>query len=140
MGQRQLARRWFTIQPVGTPETLRSVLDAGRTSKRLDELGAARVVHKIAEQVQAAQQKGGGKAVGPVTPSAIRFGAGGAAELGLADRGHAIAYTAPEVLAGGAADKRSDVFSLGVVLWEALTHQRLFDAMNDAAVKVAVAE
>jgi Flp pilus assembly protein TadD len=32
------------------------------------------------------------------------------------------------------------VFSLGCVLWEVLTHQRLFEAMNDAAVRMAVQE
>jgi serine/threonine protein kinase len=33
------------------------------------------------------------------------------------------AYAAPEVLAGGKADRRSDVYSLGVVLWELLARR-----------------
>ena len=45
-------------------------------------------------------------------------------ELGEA-RGH-VAYVAPEVLRGREPDRRADVWSLGAVLWEALTGQRLF--------------
>lgn len=117
--------------------TLRSLIDAGRNSKRLDELSSARVVGKIALQIHAAQQKAGhGKAVGPITPLAIRIAESGEATLALSDTA-ALGYTAPEQLEGSG-DRRSDVFSLGTVLWEALTYQRLFDAMNDAAVKAAV--
>ena len=36
------------------------------------------------------------------------------------------------------ADRRADVFSLGVVLWEALAHAPLFDGANDDAIKQAV--
>ena len=35
---------------------------------------------------------------------------------------------APEKLQGAAGDRRSDIFSLGCVLWEALTLKRLFRA------------
>jgi serine/threonine-protein kinase len=35
-------------------------------------------------------------------------------------------YTAPERLVGGAVDARADVFSVGVMLWEALAGKRLF--------------
>ncbi|MFO0697246.1 MAG: serine/threonine-protein kinase [Polyangiales bacterium] len=42
-------------------------------------------------------------------------------------------YTAPEVLRGEPADTRADVFSLAVVLWEALTMRRCFAATSEAA-------
>jgi len=126
---------------VAPRETLRSILESGRTQKRLDELSAARLVGKTAEQVHATQQRAGaGKAIGPITPQSIVIAGSGETKLELANRGSGLAYTAPEVASGGTGDRRSDVFSLGVVLWEALTHQRLFDAMNDAAVKAALAE
>jgi hypothetical protein len=126
---------------VGTSETLRSVIDAGRNGKRLDELTTARVIGKAAERLHAAQQLAGpGKAVGPITPIAIAISTEGTVTLELDKRGSALAYSAPEVAAGSAGDRRSDVFSLGCVMWEALTHQRLFDAMNEAAVKAALTE
>jgi serine/threonine protein kinase len=37
------------------------------------------------------------------------------------------AYTAPERVKGGAGDRRSDVFSVGVILWSVLTGATLFD-------------
>jgi len=124
---------------VAVTETLRTVLDAGGASRRLDELSTARVILKIAEQVHAAQQKAGaGKAIGPLTPSSITIEtATGAVKLGLAEP-TASAYAAPEQIEGGDGDRRSDVWSLGVVMWEALTHQPLFEGGDDAAIKAAV--
>ncbi len=126
--------------PVGSSDTLRAVIDAGRDSKRLDELSSARVIGKIAMLAHAAQQKAGaGKAIGPITPSRIGLASTGAATLEEADAG-SLGYSAPEQIASGSGDRRSDVFSLGAVMWETLTHQRLFDAMNDAAVRAAVTD
>ena len=124
---------------VAVTETLRTVLDAGGASRRLDELSTARVILKIAEQVHAAQQKAGaGKAIGPLTPASVSIEtATGAVKLGLAEP-TAFAYAAPEQINGGEGDRRSDVWALGVVMWEALTHETLFEGGDDAAIKAAV--
>lgn len=47
-------------------------------------------------------------------------------------------YCAPEQLDGGRVDSRTDVFCLGIVLWECLTGLRLFDAGTDAETIDAV--
>ena len=47
-------------------------------------------------------------------------------------------YCAPEQLEGGPVDRRTDVFCLGIALWECLTGARLFDASTDAATIDAV--
>jgi serine/threonine protein kinase len=49
-----------------------------------------------------------------------------------------LAYLAPEILRGGAACPRTDLFQLGVLLFEALTGRRLFDAPSDAGRVQAV--
>lgn len=49
-----------------------------------------------------------------------------------------LAYIAPEQLTGGEVDTRSDLFSVGVVLWELLCMQPLFNRENDGATLGAV--
>jgi serine/threonine protein kinase len=49
-----------------------------------------------------------------------------------------IAYMSPEQVSGGALDQRSDVFTIGIVLWELLTHTRLFFMGSDPASVQAV--
>ncbi len=49
-----------------------------------------------------------------------------------------LAYCAPELVAGAKAGAQSDIFALGVVLWEALAQQRLFTGKNDLEVLLAV--
>src|SRR5262249_50999643 len=49
-------------------------------------------------------------------------------------------YMAPEKLRGGPGDRRSDIWSLGCVLWEALTLKRLFKGGNDSDTMQQVLE
>lgn len=50
------------------------------------------------------------------------------------------AYMSPEQSRGEPVDARTDVFALGIVLWELLTGGRLFDGDSDLAVLRAVQE
>jgi tetratricopeptide repeat protein/protein kinase-like protein len=112
--------------------SLRHITDAIR---RLDELGIARLIGDAAELVHKAQK--GGQPLGTLTLDAIQVLANGRVELALA-KAPVNAYSAPERLRGAPGDRRSDVFSLGVVMWEALAHARLFEGKTDELVKAGV--
>jgi eukaryotic-like serine/threonine-protein kinase len=90
-----------------------------------------------------------------ISPPNILLDVGGVvklADFGLAramDRGRItrpdvvkgkLSYLAPELVLGDAPSVQSDLFGLGVVLWEALTGARLFDAGTDAEVIRSIAE
>jgi serine/threonine-protein kinase len=49
-----------------------------------------------------------------------------------------LAYMSPEQARGKPVDRRSDVFSSGIVLWELLAGRRLFDGDNEGALLVAL--
>jgi len=50
-----------------------------------------------------------------------------------------LAYMAPEQLGANAApDRRTDIFSAGVVLWEMLARQRLFEGENDGQIVMKI--
>ncbi|WNG38345.1 protein kinase [Archangium violaceum] len=88
-----------------------------------------------------------------VTPHNVLLSFDGAVKLtdfGIAKAGNKLtqpgvlkgkfAYMSPEQARGEAVDARTDVFALGVVLWEMLTGGRLFDGDSEVAVLRAVQE
>lgn len=122
---------WPLVAAIGI-ETLRGL--AAAHERELDS-GPAPVIHR------------------DVSPSNILLGTNGTVKLtdfGLAramDRASMtrpnvikgkLAYCAPELISGAKPSARTDVFSLGVVLWEALAQRRLFTGKNDLEVLVAV--
>ena len=114
--------------------TLQAVMEAAR---RLDELSCARVVGNIADAVHAAQKAG--QPIAALTPPAIVVAPDGGVTFAAAAAA-VPRYLAPEKLRGAAGDRRSDVFALGVMLWEALAHEPLFSGGDDDAVRRAVLE
>ena len=49
-----------------------------------------------------------------------------------------LSYMSPEQMRNGPVDCRADLFSVGIVLWETLTHKRLFKPDDAAAACAAV--
>ena len=70
-----------------------------------------------------------GKTHGAVTPSNVLLAPAGVELLPAAEgsAGAITPYTAPEVVQGRPADQRSDIFSLGTILFEMLTGRRAFE-------------
>jgi hypothetical protein len=79
----------------------------------------------------------GGAAHGAVTPSNVALAAGGL-ELLPGSSGSITPYTAPEVVRGCAADKRSDIFGFGAILFEMFTGRRAFEGESRAALMASL--
>ncbi|MEO7363015.1 MAG: serine/threonine-protein kinase, partial [Gemmatimonadaceae bacterium] len=71
---------------------------------------------------------------------AVRAGSDDIASGGTASIAGTLPYMAPEVLRGGPADARSDVWALGVILHEMLVGERPFAAAGDATLLYAILE
>jgi eukaryotic-like serine/threonine-protein kinase len=82
---------------------------------------------------------------GPLTPSTptMNLSALSAPAEGLTQKGTVVGtfqYMAPEVLRGQEADARSDLFSLGCVLYEMVTGRRAFEGKSQLSVLTAILE
>jgi len=142
--------RFFIAMEYLEGEPLLAVLRAGREGKRLDVLSTARLISDTAEGLDAAHElrtMGGDPlelvhhdvSLGNIVVlyngqvKLVDFGVAKATQS-AASRTRVqgkFSYMAPEKLRGGAGDRRSDIWSLGCVLWEALTLKRLFKGGND---------
>ena len=122
------------------------------TDRRLSPELAVAIVVRVADGLHAAHEllddegNNAGVVHRDVTPSNVLLGYRGEVKLidfGIAKasgRGQAtqagmlkgkISYMSPEQAFGRAIDRRTDVYALGILAWEAITTRRLFDADNE---------
>ena len=146
----QAEGRYFIAMEYLEGEPLLAVLRAGREGKRLDPLSTGRLIADTAEGLDAAHElrSMSGEHIELVHHDislgniVVLYNG----QVKLVDFGVAKAtmsagpkakvqgkfsYMAPEKLKGAQGDRRSDIFSLGCVMWEALTLKRLFRGGND---------
>ncbi len=142
--------RYFIAMEYLEGEPLLGLLRAGRDGKRLDPLSTARLIADTAEGLDAAHelQSIGGDPMELVHHDVslgnimvlyngqvklVDFGVAKASQkAGPQMKVHGkFGYMAPEKLKGRGSDRRGDIWSLGVVLWEALTLRRLFRGANE---------
>jgi serine/threonine-protein kinase len=144
--------RYFIAMEYLEGEPLLSVLRAGREGKRLDPLSTGRLIADTAEGLDAAHELRSmagdplelvhhdislGNIVVLYTGQVklVDFGVAKASQS-ASTKGAKIqgkfSYMAPEKLRGSQGDRRSDIFSLGCVMWEALTLKRLFKGDTDS--------
>ena len=142
--------KYFIAMEYLEGEPLLSVLRAGREGKRLDPLSTGRLIADTAEGLGAAHElrNMAGERIELVHHDislgnivVLYNGAVKLVDFGVAKATSAastgkvqgkFSYMAPEKLKGSPGDRRSDIFSLGCVMWEALTLKRLFRGANDA--------
>jgi len=152
--------RYFIAMEYLEGEPLLALLRAGRDGTRLDPLSTVRLIADTAEGLDAAHELRSlaGEPMGLVHHDVslgnivvlyngqvklVDFGVARAQQhvdpSSLKVHGK-IGYMAPEKLRGNPGDRRSDVWSLGVVLWEALTLRRLFRANSERETAKLVCE
>jgi len=153
--------RYFIAMEYLEGEPLLAVLRAGREGKRLDPLSTGRLIADTAEGLEAAHELRtmAGEPIELVHHDVslgnivilyngqvklVDFGVAKASQAGGGGPRTKVqgkfSYMAPEKLRGDAGDRRSDLWSLGCVLWEALTLRRLFKGGNDTETMRQVLE
>src|SRR4051812_12232985 len=155
----QAEGRYFIAMEYLEGEPLLAVLRAGREGKRLDPMSTGRLIADTAEGLDAAHElrsMSGERlelvhhdiSLGNIVVlyngqvKLVDFGVAKASQnAGQKSKVQGkFSYMAPEKLKGASGDRRSDIFSLGCVMWEALTLKRLFRGGNDSETMKQVLE
>lgn len=158
-GQQYLVMEYLVGEPISTLG--RSLRRTASSSGVPQALAMARIIADAAEGLHAAHElrDASGESLGvvhrDVSPDNIFLTYDGVVKIvdfGVASATRQLhktrtgiikgkyAYLQPEVLRGEKPDRRADVWSLAVVLWELLTHERLFHRESDFLTLRAVAD
>jgi len=145
---------FFTMEYVHGQDLHATAKRVSRLGKRIPIGHAVQLAHAVASALHYAHQRraSDGSLLGivhrDVSPSNVLIAYDGAIKLvdfGVAKAATStvktrtgtlkgkISYMSPEQAKGSPIDGRSDVFALGIVLWEMVTSHRLFKAENDLA-------
>src|SRR5215470_1534464 len=145
VGPNYLVMEYIEGQPLRAPLPLDQALKYG--AQICDALDAAHrkgVVHRDLKPANILVTKTGVKlldfGLARIGPAVM---ADDDTEGGLTSKGQILGtlhYMSPEQLHGEKADSRSDIFSFGLVLYEALTGKRAFDGSSPASVIAAILE
>src|SRR5262245_43861927 len=145
VGPNYLVMEYIEGQPLRTPLPLDQALKYG--AQICDALDAAHrkgIVHRDLKPANILVTKTGVKlldfGLARIEPAVT---ADDNTDGGLTGKGEILGtlhYMSPEQLQGQKADSRSDIFSFGLVLYEALTGKRAFDGSSPASVIAAIME
>ncbi len=134
----------YLVMEYVTGDPLSRILSVG--DRKVPLFDALRFTHEIAEALDYAHSQGViHRDIKPANILITEDGHAKIADFGVARLNHAMtthsgqifgspAYMAPEQLSGGAADARSDLFSLGVVLYSMITGFRPFQGNSAETV------
>jgi serine/threonine protein kinase len=153
----RLAGSYFFASELVNGETLRALVEHAKTKKvQVPIRSVLTIAAGAAEALHHAHERRGldGKPLdlvhGEISPTNVivsREGIVKVTDFGIAKvraRAHTqpplakVSYWSPEQCRGEALDRRSDLFSLGVVLWELLTLEELYNRGGDARTRAAI--
>jgi serine/threonine-protein kinase len=148
----KLGGSFFFAMEFVNGETLQSLMQHARTKKiQIPVRAVLTIGSAIAAGLHHAHERRGtdaqplGIVHGEVSPTNTIVSQEGIVKLvdfGVAKAGERTgqvsAYSSPEQCRGEALDRRSDLFALGVVLWELLTLDPLYQRWNEDQIKVAI--
>jgi eukaryotic-like serine/threonine-protein kinase len=139
-----LVMEYVEGRPVGGPLPLRDVLRyAGQIASALSAAHHAGVIHRDLKPANVLVGRQGVKLVdfGLAKLQGVQFAASDSDTEPMTRDGILIGtlqYMSPEQLEGREADARSDIFALGLVIYEMLTGRRAFHASSQAGIVGAV--
>lgn len=127
------------MSTTATPPTVTCTLGQRMAEGKIPPTEALRLAMILADRLR--KMHDAGSVHGAVSASTVVIDGAGLELLpGLSPAGLITPYTAPELLAGAAADARSDIFSLATIVYEMLTGRRAFQGDTAAELAADIAQ